>query len=253
MPLLPRGDTWVDVFGGSGVVTLNREPSKLDVFNDRWSGVTAFFRAIIEHHDELISLIDEVMPHSREMFLHCKNTWEDDSDTVRRAAKWYYMINASFAGKGQFFGRNTASKATGRPSIANKLPLFANIRDRFCHNSMQIENLDWRECLKDFDGPKAVFYLDPPYVDSNVYKYGMTKQDHREMCEQIFKTEGFVALSGYDNGIYEQFPWNEKIEIPLSGAMRIHAHTETNNKEELVNTTQGGARMEYLWIKEWGG
>ncbi len=46
MKHLPYKFKWVDHFGGSGVVTLNREQSKLEVFNDRYSGVTCFYQCI---------------------------------------------------------------------------------------------------------------------------------------------------------------------------------------------------------------
>ena len=48
LPLLPYLNTWVDVFGGSGTVTIARKPCPLDVFNDRHGGICAFFRALKE-------------------------------------------------------------------------------------------------------------------------------------------------------------------------------------------------------------
>src|SRR5690606_25089106 len=60
LPLLPQRDKWVDVFGGSGVVTLNRQPAKiLDVYNDRYSGVVAFYR-FLHDKDKLEQLCDRL-------------------------------------------------------------------------------------------------------------------------------------------------------------------------------------------------
>jgi DNA adenine methylase len=250
LPLIPYEDKWCDVFGGSGAVTLARKTSKFEVFNDRCSGVTAFFRALVDHLDELLDLI-KLMPHAREMFTHFRHTIDDEQDTVKRAAKWYYMIQASFNGRGTSFGRITKSN-NGQiwRKIQGNLDLFPMIHDRF--RSVQIENLDWRDMFKDFDTHKTVWYLDPPYVDSNMYKHAMTKDDHIEMCHRVFQLEGWVGLSGFDNckPIYDKFDWDECYSWPVKNISKGMAFKEGNNKTGMESITERDYRTEYLWIKD---
>jgi len=236
LPLLPYRRIWVDVFGGSGVVTLNRRPSKLDVFNDRNSGVAAFFLSMRDHYEELLAFL-ELMPSSKEIFRDAKKL--DDTDTVLRGAKWYYLAQNSYVGKAKTWGRSLTSPNAAIQKYKKDLKLFPVIHNRF--RSVQIENVDWTKILADYDSLDTVFYCDPPYINSFTYGFGMSEADHHRLCASIMRLQGFVALSGYDNEIYNSFDWDGK-----------HVF-ETHNR--LVNTKQQDAdrsatRLECLWIKE---
>ena len=248
LPLLADLDIFVDVFGGSGIVTLNRKPSKLDVFNDRWSGLVAFYRCIRDASklDELIERI-KLTPYSREEFIWCKQTWEDCTEDVERAARWYTLVQCSFGGLARNFGR---SLGLGRPvtkKLYENIPDFAGIHERF--KNVQIENLDFRECFKDYDSSTTVFYLDPPYYENNIYQVDFRKQDHFEMLDKIFKLKGFVALSGYPNEAYSKFPWDSIHHWPRRDKMKTQATgTDTGHVVGLDMTRVDVD--ECLWIKE---
>ena len=232
--LLPYRNTWVDVFGGSGVVTLARKPSKLDVYNDRHSGICAFYRALKERPQELLAQI-ELMPHARELFEWAKATEHLDTDDVVRGAKWYYLIQASFGGKYDCWGRVTSGKNTILNKLFNNLKLFPIVHERI--KKLQIENLDWQQIIKDYDGHDVVFYFDPPYVDSNQYSHTMSYADHHKLCQAIMELNGFCALSGYDNEIYNSYDWSGKHVFDLKN--RISSPSD-----------RGTVRLECLWIKE---
>lgn len=249
MPLIPYRDGWCDVFGGSGAVTIARRKSKFEVYNDRYSGIVSFFKCI-QDETKLKRLLEllELMPHSRELFIYSKKTWEEDQDEVMRAAKVYYMIQNSFIGRGEYFGRDLHTRNTIWKKVHKKLPLFTTIHERF--KNVLVENLDWRQCFKDFDGPGMIWYLDPPYVGSNIYQHGMSRTDHIEMCQRVFSLEGFVALSGYENDIYSAFSWDGIYQVPVSNRAATMAFDKNNNMEGLQGTVDRGTRLEYLWIKE---
>ena len=248
LPLLPYTDKWIDVFGGSGAVTAARRPVKLEVYNDRHSGLTAFYRALIHRPDELYDTI-KLMVHSRELFAFSKETFEQDQDDVIRGAKWYFMVQSSFAGRGQYFGRVTKGRSNIWKKIQGNLDHFDALYDRFL--KVQIENLSWQEIFKDYDDYDAVFYCDPPYVESNVYQHIMSKKDHILMCERIFDLKGFVALSGFENEIYNRFPWDSVHSWPVSNHVKTMAFTDRNNmtdRHTIIDRTE--ARDEFLYIKE---
>ncbi len=205
LPRLPYMKSYIEVFGGSGVVLLNRRPSDLEVFNDRYGGVVAFFRCV-RNRDLLDRLTERIAlsPHAREEMIWCKATWENCEDEVERASRWYVMQQSSFAGRGRYFGRVVKGKGLMWRKISENLELFEDIAQRFL--AIQIENLDWRHCFTDYDSLETVFYCDPPYWEHNIYEYFMKKSDHKEMLERIFKCKGFVALSGYKNDLYDSYP-----------------------------------------------
>lgn len=247
LPMLPIRKIWNEVFGGSGIVTLNRKESDLEIFNDRYSGVTSFYR-VIKDSDKLDQLIDKLQLtiHSREEFIWCKTTWEDScNDDVERAYRWYYMMQNSFGGRGKFFGRVIQGKSGIYKKINSKLQDFWIIHDRL--KKVQIENLDWRQCLLDFDTKDTVHYCDPSYYGTKYYDYNLSEIEHKELCDRIFDLKGFVALSGYSNPIYDKYPWSNKI----SWKVRDLITTQSINTQGIdLNSVKRGKLVEYLWLKE---
>src|SRR5262245_45121950 len=83
LPRLPYRNGFCEPFGGSGVVLLNRNECPLEVFNDRHSGITAFYRCLRDpvKKDALIERI-ELSVHSREEFIWSKDTWKDITDDL---------------------------------------------------------------------------------------------------------------------------------------------------------------------------
>ncbi len=250
LPLLPWHKTYVEVFGGSGAVLLAKNPSKLEIFNDRFAGSVAFYKCLqdttkLQRLKEKISL----SIHAREFFAWCRDTWNKEEDDVERAFKWYYMIQASFAGRGEFFGRVKKTTNNIPNKIFEGLDLFPALHERL--HKVQFENLDYKQCMQDFDGPETLFYLDPPYYGNDVYATGFTKKDHLEMCQRIFMVEGSVVLSGYENPIYDKFDWDSvHINDNVSNRVTAMAFDEHNNMQGLEGTTERGNRREYLWVKE---
>ena len=249
LPHLPYAGACVDVFGGGGSVTLARRPEPFEVYNDLNSGLIALYKCI-QNPTKLDELIDRVrlLPHSRELFIWSKD-WADDTDDVIRAARYYYCIQASFVGRGEYFGRTLRGRSNIYQKIQENLQHFDAIHARF--RTVQIENLHWRTCFKDFDSHKSVFYCDPPYISGKVYKHGMTIADHAEMAERIFQLEGFVALSGYEHEVYDKHPWTKKIKIPVNNRVQTMAFDSNNgmaDKEHLID--RGKPRYEFLYIKD---
>lgn len=233
LPYLPYYNGWVDVFGGSGIVTLARAKSKFEVYNDSFSGVTDFYRCI---RDKTLSkkLEDtlQLYLHSREEWYRCHETWKDTQDIIERAAKWYYMNFYSHSYVGRTFGRQTEKQMRNH---LTKLEGFPTIHERF--KNVLIENMDFRTIFRDYAHHDTVMYCDPPYLDTDKTTYWgtwFTEADHKELLQLIFNCNSFVALSGHDNPLYNLYPWDNKISW----------------KHFSIHTQNGQERTENLWIKE---
>ena len=64
------------------------------------------------------------------------------------------------------------------------------------------------DVIKQQDGPKTLFYLDPPYLSSTRasngnYEHEMTEGQHIRLLEVIQGCEASVMLSGYPNELYD--------------------------------------------------
>jgi DNA adenine methylase len=246
---IPITGRYVEVFGGSGVHMLNRPASKFEVYNDRHGGLIDFYRCVQNPAklESLIAYLDGML-WSREWFLDCRDTWSTSTDQIERAAKWFYSVQMSFGSQGRNFGRDlkkTGNKLYGTFSVMQKIhPRLKNVL---------IENLDWRDCLTDFDHPETIFYLDPPYMvettSGHMYEHQMTRSNHIELCDRVFNTKGFVAISGYENEIYSQYPWDQVEMWEVFISMTGMSFTESNNLIGMQDQIKRGNRMERLYIK----
>jgi DNA adenine methylase len=237
---LPYEKVYVEPFGGSAAVLLARKPSQLDVYNDRYTGVASFYKCLRD--PKLFEGLMERLHlsiHSREDWFFCKETWEECKDDIERAARWYSMVEYSFGGIGRNWGKNVDSRSSVARKVHRKLPLFPAIHERM--KGVQIENCDYDTILDDYDGPDAVFYLDPPYIgsDVSVYKHRWAMADQIKLLKRIFEMDGFVALSGYDNPVTDSFPWDRKETWPQQVSIKSVNHDGTRAHAK-----------ECLWIKD---
>jgi DNA adenine methylase len=249
VPHLPYRNGYGEPFGGSGAVLLSRRPSHLEVFNDKFSGVCAFYR-VIRDRLKMNQLLDRLALclHSREEFIWCRDTWKNCEDDVERAARWWYMVTVSFGAQGRNFGRAVRGKVQQGPKLKTNLKYFTPCHLRLLN--VQIENQDWREILRDFDCKEFVWYLDPPYyrTSKGMYECEMPDSDHIELLETVMKLQGFVAISGYDNPLYSSYKWTKKLQWKNLVTQQSQAKTQTNNLLD-VDMTRGNA-VETLWIKD---
>lgn len=251
LPHLPVRNKWIDHFGGSGVISWNYPDVDIMVYNDRYSGVVAFYRCLqSRRYTELLERLEYLTPPlSREEWIHCRANWCHETDDVERAAKWFYMIKNSVIGKGQSFARSTNSKPP--ITLPNALKLFEPLHYKLQH--FQIENLDWRTCVRDYDSDGCVHYFDPPYVatDSGIYAHKWSRLDLRELLKTISNIRGFAALSGYpDSDIDNCDFWTDRIswEVPISS--EVMAFTDENYKKGHDFKSEYGTATEVLWIKD---
>lgn len=124
------------------------------------------------------------------------------------------------------------------------------IHDRFKY--VQVENLDWEQCVWDYDSTDTVFYMDPPFIDTDpgVYPEKMTQDQHRHLVDVIFSLRGFVAVSGYTNPIYENQNWDHRFDWDVYMSVKALAYTKENKKAGREDSHGRSKVNEVLWIKE---
>lgn len=206
----PEHICYVEPFGGSAVVLLNKKLSKVEVYNDLYSDVVNFFRVLREQPEELQRQL-ELTLYSREEHDTARIRDKSLSD-LENARRFFTEIRQSISGViGNAWSyciltsnsQNAKTVDKWNNSIA-KIPKFA---ERF--KSVQIENLPAVEVIKKYDTPDTFFYCDPPYVmDTRVggsrYQCEMTDEEHIELSEVLKKVKGKVAISGYNGELYKE-------------------------------------------------
>jgi site-specific DNA-adenine methylase len=156
------------------------------------------------------------------------------------------MVKMSFSQLGRNFARATSGRAQHPGLIARSLELFPVVNSVF--QKIQVENLDAIQCLRDFDSSDTVHYVDPDYIGatSGIYQHTV---NHKRLLETIHDLKGFVALSGYDNDLYNSYKWDDKLtwEVPVTACAQ--AFTESNHLKGKEDQMRRGTATEVLWIK----
>jgi len=204
---------FVDVFGGSGVVTFNKPLSALETYNDLNSNVVRFFTILREDYETAINAIGYT-PFNREEYDIAAKTLSggggtelSDSDFARY---WYLLFNGSFNGSieqgGSFKTIIDPNGANPAVNYFNKQKKLKEISKRL--SAVQIENKPYSYILQKYDRESTFFYCDPPYVletrtDKTIYKrFDFTDNDQKRFLKQVKALSGKVMVSNYDNDLY---------------------------------------------------
>lgn len=222
LPKLKKTKSWVDVFGGSCIVTLNREPSSIETYNDINEKVVNFFRVLRDHPEDLINQL-YLTPHSRYEY---ENAWDMGSDSdIERARKFFVRVRQSFLATGsqkKLKGWASATKES-RCLISEKTRKWLNGIDGLSEvverlRTLQIECRDFEWIINSYDTGNTMFYCDPPYDHSGRssnrdYEFDFTNEQHIKLAELARGVQGFIAISGYDTDfmkdLYKDFYYTE--------------------------------------------
>jgi DNA adenine methylase len=235
-----KSNTWVDHFGGTGVVSWNIPKCNVMVYNDRYSALVAFYRCLRDEKkkEALLAYLESMPPHSREDFYWARDTWVNDVDDVIRSAKWYYGLCCSVLGRQKAFARAISSHAI--TNVWQRLPMFEPIHR--CLQSFTLENLDVFQCITDYDTPQTIHYFDPPYVgtDQGGYQSKWGLDDQARLLKAIGNCRGFVALSHYPCNVIDEQPyWTNRYQWE-----------HLNSVGEIGESLDCGTAVECLWIKQ---
>lgn len=229
---MPPHVNYVEPFGGSAGVLLNKTRSRIEVYNDVYGDVVNFFKVLRDHGDELRRLI-EFTPYAREEHSRSCDPCDCPIERARRFAVRQYMsfrpngdIEAGFLWHGRQ-GNNYAlywsNYPDGMPSLAERL------------QGVFIENLDYKDIFEKWDDEETLFFIDPPYAPETrdgqtFYENEFSNEDHIEMLELVKSLKAKVMLCGYESELYSNYfaEWN---------------------KEKKSNTAfTNGKRIECLWM-----
>lgn len=160
------------------------------MFNDIDSNLVNLYRCI-KYHCEALQRELEWLLVSREQFLDSKSQLETRGLTdIQRAARYLQLIKISFGSDRRTFGTN-------KKNFANTIEYLPEIKERL--KNVVIENKDFESLVKVYDRPKALFYLDPPYVGTeSYYDSSFGEEDHKRLKDLLKHLKGKFILSYND-------------------------------------------------------
>lgn len=186
---------YIEVCGGAGWVLFGKGKIKgqMEVFNDIDGDLINLYKQIKYNCSALQNEIDWLQ--SRKLFNTYRYEIENgiELSDLQRAARYLYLIRSSF-------GSNRNSFATATKRICNIIDALPAYKERL--KEVIIENRDFENLIKTYDRPSALFYIDPPYVESEGYynkKYvSFNKDDHLRLNSVLKGIKGRFILSYND-------------------------------------------------------
>lgn len=196
--LLPSHKIYVEVFGGAASVLLAKPPSEIEVYNDRNGMLVNFFETVRTSPVSFLRRC-EGLHYSRQLHYEWADQLEEefqgvDIDDVERAVRTVYAITSGFAGdptKGWAYDRSGSKGGAGRwTNIASRV---AYLHERL--RNVNIDSLDFRTCIKNWDSPDTAFFLDPPYLLTTTRSYySFSGQDHKDLALSLRSINGKFLL-----------------------------------------------------------
>lgn len=147
---------YIDVFGGSAAILLEKEPSAGEVFNDKNDMLVNFFR-VVKHRPAELAERSKNWLHSRALWNEFRNSTTRPLDEVERAFMFWARLQDSFGAMGMTFG----TARNGIHSVTKSRDYIDQVSERL--KGVHIECASFDKCIKMYDSPDAFFYLDPPY------------------------------------------------------------------------------------------
>lgn len=217
--MMPHHECFVEAFGGSGAVMLNKPKAEVNVYNDLDSDLTHFFLVYREAGERLCEWLEGV-PYSSEVyhdFAEAFYGWDDPESEheppaepltdnlvfpeninhghIQRAGIFftlrYMQFGAKYHGKSGF----------GRSKVQNGAATFSNAKERLKEfigvwDDVTIENVSFEKLEESYDSEDTFYYFDPPYIGTENY-YRESDFDHVEFVEFLQGLEGKWIVS-YD-------------------------------------------------------
>jgi DNA adenine methylase len=196
IPRFPRHKCYVEVFAGGAAIFFMRPPADVEVLNDINGELVRLYRVVQHHLEEFVRQFKWALT-SREVFKWLQDTPPDTLTDIQRAARFYYLQQNCFGGKveGQNFGTATTS-----PPGLNLLRLEETLSAAHLRLSgATVERLDWKECIKRYDRPHTLFYLDPPYFETEGYGVDFPFAEYVEMAAMLRQISGRAIVSLNDH------------------------------------------------------
>ena len=206
LKVIPEHEIYVEPFGGSAKVLLNKPPSKIEVYNDIDKKIANLFYVVAFHFDEFQWKVNSLIL-SRALFdefkKHIRNNPPKQLGDVDHAVKTYYLLLTSYAANPKFNSfmiTYTKHTISFRSNIARLFIIHQRIKN------VIFESRDFRKILETYGSKKDAFiYADPPYFGKeNTYDVDFTEDDHKDLLNFLKETKVKWLLSGYPNELYDE-------------------------------------------------
>ena len=185
--------SYVEPFVGMGGVFLRRaRPAPVEIINDLSGDVANLFRVVRRHYEPFVDAF-RWLPAGRDEFDRQKRLDPSALTDIERAVRFLYLQRLAFGGRveGRTFGvrRDQSSRIQLSKLRADLKALSRRLEP------VTIEQLPYQDVIRRYDAAGALFYLDPPYDETEGYGTGFGRADYVALAEQLGGIAGSFVLS----------------------------------------------------------
>lgn len=190
---------------------LAKAPAEVEVYNDLNGELVNFFRVLKESPAEFKAAWKWCLV-SREEFNRLRDADTTTMAPVERAYRFLYVNRAAFGGDMEGKGCVFGVKARDPSELVGWLKRVTAWTDAL-HDRLKyayIENMPAIELIERWGASKperhgAVFFCDPPYVDTKEYAVGaFTQDDHRALAAKLGSLKGRFLLTINDHPLIRE-------------------------------------------------
>lgn len=195
LPIFPTHECYVEPFAGGAALFFLKDQCDVEVLNDINGELVNLYRVVKHHLEEFIRQFKWALV-SRQIYSWLKITPDETLTDIQRAARFYYLQKMAFGGKvaNQTFGIAT----TSAPRL-NLLRIEEELSAAHLRLSRAyIEHLAWDECVRRYDRPHTLFYLDPPYWGTEGYGVTFKLDQYTKMADLARSIKGKMIISVND-------------------------------------------------------
>ncbi len=209
---------------------MRQRPAPVEVLNDVNGDLVNLYRVVKHHLEEFVRQFKWALT-SREIFKWLQMTPAETLTDIQKAARFYYLQVNCFGGKVE--GQNFGTATTAVPGL-NLLRIEEQLSAAHLRlASTYIEREPWRACMARYDRVHTLFYLDPPYWETEGYGVPFPFAEYEAIAEAMRTCKGKAILSINDHPeirrVFEGF-WCEGLDITYT----VGGAGQSADRRELV-------------------
>ncbi|GHU93151.1 DNA methyltransferase [Clostridia bacterium] len=217
-----NASVYVEPFGGSAAVLLNKPPHTREVYAEKELSLCCFWRCLSDR-ETAIELVGKLggLVYSRESFdkhqeiiskAHVVETLSDD-EVIEVAVACFVMHTMSRDNAGIRFG---GGRFPSNASYLKTIERIPEVADRFRGTEVLCDDaLDLLGGTR-FDSPDVMLYLDPVYLpeagrkrsfNHTLYRHPFGYDEHVRLLERVRGMRSKILISGYDDNtrLYDRY------------------------------------------------
>ncbi len=210
---------YIEPFVGMGGVFLRRaKPAPVEVINDLSGDVANLFRVVRRHYQPFVDELS-FLPAGRDEFERQRRLDPEALTDIERAVRFLYLQRLAFGGRVRTRTFGVRKDQSSRVNIGQLRAELRGLSRRL--EPVTIERLPYADLIRRYDSAGALFYLDPPYDETEGYGVQFGRDDYLAMAEQLAGIRGRFLLSINDTPFVRQaFSRFSIAEIPTIWTMR---------------------------------